>query len=154
MGVSGQRHAPATLLLGKERTAAAEQEAGWAPGPFLEKKIYGPRREANHSFSVLQPVTLSLCRLSYPGMISCATDTLFCNLSKYAGINKSMQPPSFLYQLLICITFVYFTSCHWFWMDRRGGGGRSYVTSFCAPKVTSLVSFFLSMTSSAYSLKM
>jgi len=32
MGVGGQRHAPATLLPGRDPVPTA-QEAGWAPGP-------------------------------------------------------------------------------------------------------------------------
>jgi hypothetical protein len=46
-GVSGQRHAPAALLLhGKGRLVPIVQEAGWAPEPVwtqrLEEKSFAP----------------------------------------------------------------------------------------------------------------
>jgi hypothetical protein len=47
MGVSGQRHAPAALLLpGKGPPVRIVQEAGWAPEPVwtqrLEEKSFAP----------------------------------------------------------------------------------------------------------------
>jgi hypothetical protein len=59
MGVSGQHHAPATLLPpGKEPPVPVVQEAGWAPEPVwtqrLEEKSFAPagdRTSIARSFS-------------------------------------------------------------------------------------------------------
>jgi hypothetical protein len=45
--VSGQLHAPAALLAGKEAVASIGKEAGWAPMPFCNKlyRQYEKKRE-------------------------------------------------------------------------------------------------------------
>jgi hypothetical protein len=60
MGVSGQRHAPATLYLrGKGPPVPIVQEAGWAPGP-----VWTQRLEEKFSASVgdRTPVVQSVVR--------------------------------------------------------------------------------------------
>jgi hypothetical protein len=77
MGVSGQRHAPATLYPPERTPVPIVQEAGWAPEPVwtqrLEEKILSPLPGIEPLSHGRPARSETLYRLSYPAHLYAVT---------------------------------------------------------------------------------